>query len=302
MASGFEPPAVLVLGGGGILGEAWMTAVLAGIEQASGWDPRTAAGWVGTSAGSIVAASLAAGRSPTAQAGSEPELAPRSADGARALMGSALGVGRAAGASLAAPFAALGLRTAAPGGAMARKVILARATEGTRSLDGLARRVEEAGPLWDGLRITAVDLSTGRRVVFGAAGAPTASVGAAVEASCAIPGYFRPVRIGRRRYVDGGAWSPTNMDAADAHDGVRVLCLNPTGSIGRSTAGAIGAVSRTAATIEALALRRHGARVTLVAPDGPTVAAIGGNLMNPRPRREVAACGLAQGRGLVGRR
>lgn len=300
MASAFKPPDVLVLGGGGILGEAWMTAVLAGLEQGSGWDPRSAAGLVGTSAGSIVAASLAAGKSPTASAASAPELGPAAAEGRAAPLGGALNVGRAAGASLAAPLAALGLRTAAPGGALARRTILGRVPAGTRSLNGLARRVDEAGADWDRLRIATVDLGSGRRVMFGGAGAPQASVGAAVEASCAIPGYFRPVSIGGRRYVDGGAWSPTNMDAADVKSGTRVLCLNPTGSMGGSASGAIGVVSATAAMIEALALRRHGARVTVVAPDRQTVEAIGGNLMDPGPRSEVAAAGLAQGQRLAG--
>ena len=58
---GLAIPDVLVLGGGGILGEAWMTAVLAGLEETSGFDPRGCEGYVGTSAGSIVAAALVAG-------------------------------------------------------------------------------------------------------------------------------------------------------------------------------------------------------------------------------------------------
>ena len=33
-----SPPSVLVLGGGGPLGEAWMTGVLAGYEDAAGAD------------------------------------------------------------------------------------------------------------------------------------------------------------------------------------------------------------------------------------------------------------------------
>ena len=60
----FAAPDVLVLAGGGVLGEAWMTGVLAGIEDATGTDLRRVEAFVGTSAGSIVAARLAAGRSP----------------------------------------------------------------------------------------------------------------------------------------------------------------------------------------------------------------------------------------------
>src|SRR5947209_6182152 len=70
-------PDVLCLGGGGVLGEAWMMGVLAGLEDASGFDLRRCEHFVGTSAGSIVAAHLAAGTSPRrpSDAGGELELA-----------------------------------------------------------------------------------------------------------------------------------------------------------------------------------------------------------------------------------
>ena len=54
-------PDVLVLGGGGVLGEAWLRATLAGLEAEHGWNLRDCDAFVGTSAGSIVAAVLAAG-------------------------------------------------------------------------------------------------------------------------------------------------------------------------------------------------------------------------------------------------
>src|SRR6516164_3776481 len=57
-------PDVLVLGGGGVLGEAWMMGILAGIEDGTGLDLRRCEYYVGTSAGAIVASHLAAGRSP----------------------------------------------------------------------------------------------------------------------------------------------------------------------------------------------------------------------------------------------
>ena len=57
-------PDVLVLGAGGVLGEAWMTGVLAGLEDATGFDLRECENFVGTSAGAIVAAQLVAGQSP----------------------------------------------------------------------------------------------------------------------------------------------------------------------------------------------------------------------------------------------
>src|ERR1700752_4873397 len=55
-------PDVLVLGGGGVLGEAWMMGVLAGIEDATGFDLRDCDYYVGTSAGPIVAPPPLAGQ------------------------------------------------------------------------------------------------------------------------------------------------------------------------------------------------------------------------------------------------
>jgi NTE family protein len=57
-------PDVLVLGGGGLVGEAWMSGFLAGAQQTWGVDFRDANEFVGTSAGAIVAAHLAKGIEP----------------------------------------------------------------------------------------------------------------------------------------------------------------------------------------------------------------------------------------------
>jgi NTE family protein len=280
-----------------------MSALLAGLDEADGFDSRACAGYVGTSAGSIIAAALAAGVDPRARLGRLPGPSAAMDGGApatplRQVVGAAAGLGGMA----AAPLAALTLRSTAPAGAVVRRAALARVPAGRRSLGGLARAVDASGATWDGrLRIAAVELDSGRRVVFGADGVPEASVGTAVEASCAIPGVFRPVRIGGRSYVDGGAWSPTNLDAVAASRGDRVLCLNPTGSFRPtlgSPAGALGAVSRGIARTEALALRRRGVAVTMVDPDRASAEAMGTDLMNPRRRDAVIAAGLEQGRRL----
>jgi NTE family protein len=180
---------------------------------------------------------------------------------------------------------------------------LRRAPSGNRSLAELGRAVEMTGARWDGrLRIAAVEQESGRRVLFGAPGAPELSVAAAVQASCAIPGVFRPVRAGGRTYVDGGVWSPTNMDAADVRRGARVLCLNPTGSIRPSAGalvGALGPVSRGVAAAEALALRHRGASVSTINPDEASAAVMGINLMDHHARGAVIEAGLAQGRRLA---
>jgi len=275
-----------------------MTAVLAGLEEAAGLDVRRCGAYIGTSAGSIVSAALVAGTRPRDRLGRLPEQ-PSVEDagdaGGSSPLGNALRVGIAAGGVAAAPFAAVALRSVSYGGALVRRAALNRIPTGRRSLGGLGRSLEEAGARFDGrLSVSAVELESGRRVMFGTPGAPAASVGQAVEASCAIPGVFRPVRVDGRTYVDGGAWSPTNMDTAEVSRGTRVLCLNPTGSI-----RAFGPLSRSAAAIEALALERRGAKVDSVSPDGSSASAMGRNLMDSGPRERVIEAGFAQGLALA---
>ena len=55
----------------------------------------------------------------------------------------------------------------------------------------------------------ATDVQTGQEMVFG-----RGNTGAAVRASCSIPGVFRPEKIGGHMYVDGGVVSPIAVDAA----------------------------------------------------------------------------------------
>ena len=55
----------------------------------------------------------------------------------------------------------------------------------------------------------ATDIQSGKEMVFG-----SGNTGAAVRASCSIPGIFRPVSIAGRLYVDGGVVSPVAVEAA----------------------------------------------------------------------------------------
>jgi NTE family protein len=301
-----QTPDALVLGGGGTLGEAWMSSLLAGLDEAGGFDARASACFVGTSAGSIVAASLAAGLAPSTRLGS---LSP--ADDAQledslqrtSALRQAFGTAAGLAGTAAAPLASLAFASTARGGALVRRAALRRVPAGRRSLAQLGRLVAQTGVRWDGrLRIVALELESGRRVVFGAPGAPQPAVSVAVQASCAIPGVFAPVIFDARTYVDGGAWSPTNMDAAEVARGGRVLCLNPTGSLRAavgSLAGALGPVSRGAAATEALVLKGRGASVTTVNPDEASAVAMGVNLMDHTRRDAVIQAGLAQGRQLA---
>jgi NTE family protein len=293
---------VLVLGGGGVLGEAWMMGVLAGIEDGTGFDLRDCDYYVGTSAGSIVAAHLIAGQPPRRPStiGNEIDLAhpDRPADG---LAAAGLAAARKAGAwalAAGATFAPMALGLAAPGGAVARSLVLRRLPRPTETLAALRESVERLAPRFDGrLRIATVDRRTGRRVVFGSPGAPRASVAEAVEASCTVPWLFAPVTIGGREYVDGGVWSPTNLDAAPAGRDTHVMCLNPTASISGSNnvLTVIRGISRSAVGLEALVLRRRGAAVQLIAPNAESAGSMGTNFMDRERRGPVLAAGYRQG-------
>jgi NTE family protein len=141
-------------------------------------------------------------------------------------------------------------------------------------------------------------------VVFGAPGAPLAPVGPAVAASCSIPGVFEPIDIGGREYVDGGAWSQTNLDAAPVGRSTRVLCLNPVLGLPRSGStpwAALRSAWRLRAQLELVALRRRGAEVRMIGPTPAAVELMSAGLMQPGPRDAVLAAGYRQGRELTDR-
>ncbi|MGE5190709.1 MAG: patatin-like phospholipase family protein [Gemmatimonadota bacterium] len=73
----------------------------------------------------------------------------------------------------------------------------------------------------------ATDIQSGQEMVFGKGNA-----GAAVRASCAIPGVFRPVRIGERVYVDGGVVSPVAVDAAKRLGADVVIAVDVSADVG----------------------------------------------------------------------
>jgi NTE family protein len=288
----FVAPDVLVLAGGGVVGEAWMTGVLAGIEDGAGVDMARVEAFVGTSAGAIVSARLAAGRRlrrPPGGADAPAEQAGEDSDG---LLRTAARWGWAA----TAPLAPVATALAAPGGALARSALLARAPSDGRSHARLHDEIVRWGARFDGrLRVCCVDKRSGRRVVFGAPGAPQASVAEAVTASCAIPWVFAPVRIGGREYVDGGVWSVTNLDAAPARRDTQVLCLDPTAALRTPLRYAF----RVAIELELQILRGRGARVRLAGPDAEAAEAMGTDFMAPAAAPAALAAGYRQGRALT---
>ncbi len=161
LAGMLSRPDVLVLGAGGVLGEAWLMGVLAGIEDATGFDLRSCEYFVGTSAGAIVAAHLTAGNAPRRppSPGAELELPTSRAVGPLAV--AALAAARRAGAlalAAGATFAPLALGVAAPGGALMRAALLRRLPRPLDTLDELRREVDRSGVQFDGrLRVVTVD-------------------------------------------------------------------------------------------------------------------------------------------------
>ena len=66
---------------------------------------------------------------------------------------------------------------------------------------------------------------------FGRIGSPPAELADAVAAACAIPGFYHPVKIGGRRYIDGGINSVSNLDLLADQALDLVICLNPMSSL-----------------------------------------------------------------------
>ena len=299
----------LVLGGGGTLGAAWMIGALRALEEESGLDVRTSQLIVGTSAGSILAALLGAG------AGAEDlwrhQRGERVASGP--LAGHFFDYDQAAGGA-APPFPIPGIGSPR---LIARSVRHPRRVPGTAvfsafmpagrgSLGDIGQMVEDVIPsgTWSphpGIRIVAMDYDSGERVVFGRAGAPPIGLAEAVVASCSIPGWFPPARVGEHRYVDGGTVSVTNLDVlqADEMPGARALdeiyVLAPSAARGydkpSSMMGKLERSYRHHATRqmlqEVIKVRKEGTTVHVLCPGPEDLEVLGANLMDPSRRVEV---------------
>jgi predicted acylesterase/phospholipase RssA len=77
------------------------------------------------------------------------------------------------------------------------------------------------------LYITATDLDTCERVVFGVEGSDDVPISTAVRASGALPMVYAPVRVGERELIDGGIVSTTNLDIAIEAGARFVIVINP---------------------------------------------------------------------------
>jgi NTE family protein len=307
VASGRGQRIGLVLGGGGTVGAAWLMGALDAIAGETGWDPGSADYVVGTSAGSVIGALLACGVPPwlmvAHQAGESLDgLADRRGDAADRVdrpggsryrldrRGFAFGPGswRLAAASLAHPTRYSPM-----------SVVSGWLPEGmlsTEPLKDTVRRVcRDPWAPHPNYWAVAVDYENGRRVAFGRDGAPRATLPDAVAASCAIPGFYRTVRIEGRRYVDGGVRSASNLDILRDERLDLVIALNPMSSLesieprgpaGRLAVGARSMIGRRLG-FEARRLRGAGTEVVLLQPTAADLNAMGPNPMNGRRRLAV---------------
>jgi len=280
----------LVLGGGGVRGASWIMGALHGIVAETGWDPATADLLVGTSAGAVVAALTAAGARPW------DVLAPEREDLLRALMVAATFRPEPTLRGLWFGSPALVARALRAGPAHAMKLVAGVLPEGWVSTEPIAHLIRERAVGWPSsgrLWVVATDYESGERVVFGRAGSPEPDLPVAVAASCAIPGFYRPVRIAGRRYVDGGVHTGANLDlvAGEALD--LVFCLNPLSSRPGAARGVhwpVRALLHQQLAPQARAVEESGARLIVLEPDGPSVGHIG---LNPMSRRRIEEVGLA---------
>ena len=284
------PRTGVVLAAGGLVGQAFHVGVLSALAEVTGFDARQAEVLVGTSAGSLVAAALAAGLSAADQR-AELSGEPLSAEGRRTRSArpprmpevALEPVGRRGPLAPQALLAAARRPWAVRPGAVASSLL----PPGRQRTDVIARGVARLhGDRWPerDLRIVAVRARDARRVVFGTPSAPATDVGTAVAASCAIPAYFAPVHVGGAAHVDGGAHSPSNADVLVRDRLDLVVVLSPM-TVGRGASRspradlALRLAVRRYLSAEVRALRRRGATVVVLQPGPHDLPAMGLNPM-----------------------
>jgi NTE family protein len=289
----------LVLGAGGLTGQAFHAGVLRALYDTTGWDPRGASLIVGTSAGAGAGAYLRLGLSASdfaALLSTEP-LSDEGAD----LIGR-LGpsgdwtqpVGprnwpraphpRLLARAITEPHR-LRLESLLGVSVPAGRVPTGTWADALRPITGSGWPVD---PLW----ICAVRLDDARRVVFGRGNAPSTDLATAIAASAAIPGYFQPVEIDGREYIDGGVHSPTNADALRREQLDLVLVLSP-----MSTSRNAPLITRSQPVRrhfrvrlgqEVRRLRRRGLPVVVFQPSAVDQDAMGSKAMDPERNAAVA--------------
>src|SRR6516164_1591151 len=88
-------------------------------------------------------------------------------------------------------------------------------------------RTDDFRLLSNELYLAATDLDTCERIVFGAEDWDDVPISTAVAASSALPMIYKPVRIKDRELVDGGIVSTTNLDIAVEAGAKFIVVVNP---------------------------------------------------------------------------
>ncbi len=316
----------LVLGAGGVVGASWLIGALEALEAETGWSGAQAERIVGTSAGSVIGALTAAGVSPElmgayasgASLDAYAEAEARAGDLSERYSGSEYRLTRALPSLGPGSWRLIAGTLRHPRRHNPAAMLAGWLPRGFVSTAPIQRLVESYVPgAWPGhpsYWAVAADYSTGRRTAFGRDGAPPASVGEAVAASCAIPGFYHPPKISGRRYVDGGICSNSNLDLLAGQGLDLVVCLSPMSSLVQATGGSpadrFAALMRAAAGRrvgrEARKLRSEGTEVLILQPGPEDCQLMGLNLMSGARRvrvMEQARRSVARElRGLRGRR
>ena len=280
----------LVLGGGGPVGIAWESGLVAGLAE-GGVNVGEAELIIGTSAGSAVGAQLAMGRSPqqmyaavaadsgntrpgptranTGSGGAPPDLTPL-----MELMQKA-GRGDIPPEEIRKEMGAFALAA----NTMSEEAFIATFGKMLATSEGWPEKK---------YMCTAVDAVDGTFVTWSNdSGVPMSR---AIASSCSVPGVYPPITINGRRYIDGGMRSGTNADLAKGYDNVIVVAVTT------GVEGPMADVSRKRLEGEVGTLKESGSSVALITPDAASREAFGVNLMDFTRRGGAADAGLAQGR------
>jgi NTE family protein len=234
----------LVLGGGGFTGGVYEIGALRALDLLS--VNRTVNEfdvYVGTSAGSFVAAAVANGVTPEEMMRVIVQQVPTSFPDARvsALLRPNYWEFARKGAlvpfrvaqlvrslvrdlgQISAVDIAVGLAEVLPSGLYSEKGI----ERYVRTILSDPDRTDDFRLLRNELYLAATDLDTCERIVFGAEGWDDVPISTAVAASSALPMIYKPVRVKDRELVDGGIVSTTNLDIAVEAGAKFIVVVNP---------------------------------------------------------------------------
>jgi NTE family protein len=285
-----RPRVGLVLGAGGITGIAWLAGAVRALQEHTGWEASSAAILAGTSAGAVVATVLAAEQDPCDLLVYGEQPGTLTAAIARAMRGR-----EPEPRTLPLPVSMrLGLSGLLNPNTRRLSGFLPTGVMSGDEIRGLTHEAASTGwPTRCELWLNACDAQSGRHVTFGRRGTPEVPLADAVAASCAVPGYYRPVSIAGRRYLDGGVRSLTNADLLTDQgcDIVIVLCPFSSTQRGPLLDTALFGVPRRATAMqtarEIARLRAAGSQAVCIQPTSADIKAMGLNPMERAHSRAV---------------